>query len=284
MDNVRCVIHLSMNNIRRWTANPRICVIMILGAMWIQFLVGPLLMFSQSVNVKITPWAFPFTQTYWYPTMIIMLGVVLLFCDAPFMNNSTPYECIRGGKKRWVSGQLTYVMIASLIYVLFLVLVSILCLLPNIDFSGEWGKVYNTLAQTNAGPEYGVFIPISYNIILSYTPLEAMLLTSLMLFLETVFVGLVMFALNLVTKRIGGIFAGLLLAFMPAFASVVGTMQFYYFAPTAWANLSMMDTNVQTMYPSLAYAVCFLLISITFLVMFICKIYKRREIEVLMPV
>ncbi|MGE5494652.1 MAG: hypothetical protein ACM3S4_05065 [Burkholderiales bacterium] len=283
MDSVKSIMHLCMNNIRRWAANPRFYVIAVLGAIWIQYLVGPILTFSQAVNVKVTPWAFPFTLVNWYPAMVIMLGVVLLFCDAPFMNNSTPYECIRSGKKHWVVGQLLYVVAASIIFVLFLVLVSIICLVPNIDFSNEWGKVYNTLAQTSAGIEY-VQIPISYSIILNYTPLNALLISSLILFLETLFVGLVMFTLNMITNRIGGVFAGLLLAFMPAFANVVVIPEFYYFAPTAWANLDMIDVTGRSLYPSIAYALCFLLISIVLLTVTILRIYKKREIEVLMPV
>lgn len=283
MDSIKRIMHLCMNNIRRWAANPRCYVIAVLGAVWIHYLVSPILTFSQAVDVKVTPWAFPFTLIDWYPPMVIMLGVVLLFCDAPFMNNSTPYECIRSGKKYWVLGQLLYVVTASLIFVLLLVLVSILCLAPNIDFSSGWGKIYNTLAQTNAGIGQ-VFIPISYRIILSYSPLDATLLTALILFLETIFVGLVMFALNMITKRIGGVFAGMLLAFLPAFASVVGIPQFYYFAPTAWANLDMLDITGRSMFPSLSYALCFLIISIGILIVLILKIYKKREIEVLMPV
>ncbi len=276
--------HLCMNNIRRWGANPRFLIIAVLGSLWIHFLVSPLLHFSQLVDVRITPWVFPFVLINWYPSMVILLGVVLLFCDAPFMNNSTPYECVRSGRRLWILGQIMYVVLASLIYVLFLVLVSILCLLPNLEISDQWGKVINTLAQTSAGNQYSQ-IPISYRLMLSYSPIEAMLISSLILFLETTLIGVVMLAINTVTNRIGGVLAGLVLGFMPAFVgSILVEPKFFYFVPTAWSNIDMLDVTGKSMYPSLPYVLCVLIGLIILLIGIILKMNKTREIEVLMPV
>jgi hypothetical protein len=283
MGSAKQIAHLCINSLRRWGFSPRHYVIAGLVVLWIHALVSPVLRFSQMVDVKVTPWVFPFTLGKWNYVMLTMLGVVLLFCDAPFINSSTPYECVRAGKKRWVVAQLCYVGVASLIFVLFLMLISILCLLPHIDFANEWGRVLNTLAQTSAGVEYGG-MPITYGVMFRYSPLGALGLAALTLYLQTVFVGLVMFALNMVAKRGAGVVAGLLLAFIPAVAQIVYVPRVYYFVPTAWANLTVLDMTGTSARPSLAYALGMLVGLIVVLTTVVLLVHKKKEIEVLMPV
>jgi hypothetical protein len=283
MGSVRKTIHMTVNGMRRWGTSPRHYVIAVLAALWVHHMVSPLLAFSRMVDVKITPWAFPFFAGSWNSALVILLGVVLLFCDAPFAHEGTPYECVRAGRRSWVCAQILYVLMASAAYVLLLVGVSVLCLVPNMDWANEWGRVYNTLAQTNAGWEYSA-VAMSYKIILSYSPWAALLWTMLLLYLETVFVGLVMFAVNVVGKRVGSVVAGMVLAFLPAFASVVVVPWFYYLAPTAWANLDLLGTSSMSMYPSLRYALVALSAAIVGLVIVIVGLYRKREIVVLLPV
>jgi hypothetical protein len=283
MASLKQIIHLCMNSMRRWAVSPRHYVLAVLAALWIRELVGPVLRFSQAVDVRVTPWVFPFTEGFWYFPVVTMLLVVLLFCDAPFINPSTPYESIRSGRMRWILAQLAYVWVASLMFVLFWVLVSVVCLLPHIDFSNEWGRVFNTLAQTNAGSGDGI-IPISYAVIFRYSPLAAMGLAALLLYLQTVFVGLAMFAINLVAKRIGGVVAGFLLAFIPGVAQLVYVPTVYYFAPTAWANLNVLDMTGRSGRPSVAYALGVLVGLIALLTAVVLLVHRKKEIEVLMPV
>ena len=55
MARFRVIVNISLNNLRLWTRNKRILVIAILAFIWIHYLVKPILRFSQSVNVSITP-------------------------------------------------------------------------------------------------------------------------------------------------------------------------------------------------------------------------------------
>jgi hypothetical protein len=283
MGSAKQIAHLCLNSLRRWGISPRHYIIAALGVMWIHALVSPVLRFSQTVDVRVTPWVFPFTLGKWNYVVLAMLMVVLLFCDAPFINDSTPYECIRAGRRRWVAAQLAYVGVASLLFVLFLVLVSTACLLPHIDFANEWGRVLGTLAQTSAGTEYGG-MPISYALMTKYSPAAAMGLAALTLYLQTVLVGLFMFVLNTVAKRGLGAVAGLFLAFMPAVAQVVYVPRVYYFAPTAWANLTVLDMSGTSARPSLAFALGTLAGLIAVLTAVALLVHRKKEIEVLMPV
>jgi hypothetical protein len=106
---------------------------------------------------------------------------------------------------------------------------------------------------------------------------------ALALYLQAVFVGVAMFVLNLIAKRGVGVVAGLLLAFLPAVAQVVYVPRVYYFTPTAWANLTVLDLSGTSARPSLAFALSTLTGLIAVLGAVAMLLYKKREIEVLMP-
>lgn len=149
-------------NLRKWPSNPRIYV---LGLLLIGFLfewVRPIADFSSAVHVSVTPWVFPYLSLSQKVLLLIMLGIVLLFCDAPFIDAHQPYVIIRSGKRDWLLGQILYIMVASALYFLFIALISTLLMLPNLTFSSEWGKIFGTLALTDAGSQFKINLPISY--------------------------------------------------------------------------------------------------------------------------
>jgi len=280
VNNIRTILILCGLNIKRWASNPRYYVLLLLIGMLVHYVSLPILRFSIMVGVPVTPWIFPFISTAPYINGMLILGMVLLFCDAPFMNDSTPYECIRSGRKKWLYGQYIYILTASFLFTFAIMGCSILCLLPNISFEPGWGRVFSTLAQTNAGAQYSL-IPISYGIQQTYSPLHAMLLSVCVFWLVTVFMGMLIFALNLVTQRIGGTIVGFVFAFFPYFAYEVGGGWIFYLVPTTWINIQMLDASGNSRYPSVIYAIVFLVAAIFLLMCIASEIMKKQEVEVL---
>lgn len=280
MSNIKTVLNLCSMNIKRWATNPRYYVLLLLIGMLMHYVSSPILKFSIMVGVPVTPWIFPFISTDHYINGMLILGMVLLFCDAPFMNDSTPYECIRSGRKKWLYGQYTYILTASLLFTLTIMACSIICLLPNICFELGWGRVFRTLAQTNAGAQYSL-VPISYGIQQTYSPLQAMFLSGTLFWLATIFIGMLIFTLNLVTQRIGGTIMGFVLAFCPFFAYEVGGGWIFYLIPTAWINIQMLDISGNSRYPSVTYAIIFLVAVIFLFMVIVSRIMKKQEVEVL---
>ena len=284
MDNIRVILHLSMNNMRRWVSNPRYYVIAVLGSLWMHYIVGSLSSFTNTVSVDATPWIFPFLLVDKYTPMLIMLGAVFLFADAPFMNQSTPYESIRSGKRTWVKAQVLYVIVTAFIWIFLLFLISILCLFPNLKFAWDWGKVYNTLAQTNAGAQHSVLFPVSYSIIQAYTPVNAVLYSFLLIFLEVAFIGMLIFTVSILASRVIAMFSGFILAFMPSALAISGMPNYYYFTPTAWSSLNMFVPNNKYDYPSLSFCIFFLLVAIVILSAIAILFAPSRETKVMLPV
>ena len=284
MVSYRTISQLNKNNYRRWLSNPRYYVIFSLIGVWIHFLVTPVVSFSQEVGVRVTPWIFPFLQSRWYPGMVIALGVVLLYCDAPFMNSCTPYEYIRSGRNKWVLGQLTYVVSSSIVYGMSLFFISLICLLPQIELSLEWGKVLNTLAQTSAATDRHFPIDISYEIIQIFSPMQATLLSLFLTIMTSLFMGLIMFLFNLLFNRFGGVLAGFLLAFGPAFVGAIQLPFLYYCIPTTWLSLVNLDLRGKSGFPSLEYVVIYYTLMVLLLSTVIFHVLKKREIKILLPV
>ena len=210
----------------------------------------------------------------------MLLLSVLLFCDAPFMSNRTPYECVRSGRQLWIKGQIIYIFAATTLFVMFMIITSIACLSPNIVFLNDWGKVLNTLAQTDIGMHFNI-MPVSYFMMINYTPAEAMFLSSIMLVLIINMIGLIMLVLNMTISRVVGIFVALFLAFLPAFANVSDSPKLYYVIPTTWANITMFDIKGTSLYPSLLYAVISILVINLALCFTAVHLIKNRHVEII---
>ena len=82
--------------------------------------------------------------------LFIILGALLLFCDAPFLNQNSSWQILRAGRKNWFWGNMAYIWLLSLVYAAILSLLPVLLMIPHLEWTAEWGKVLGTLAQTNA--------------------------------------------------------------------------------------------------------------------------------------
>lgn len=284
MAKIGMILRLAGLNYRRWITNPRYYIIGILCIIWVHFVVGSLSTLTSAFSVQATPWVFPFVFMHRYTPMLIMLGACFLFADAPYMHTGTPYEVIRAGKRTWVRAQIFYTLFTAFLLVAFLFVISVLCILPNLQFSGEWGKVYSTLAQTNAAEEYGVNLRVSYDVLLAYSPIQATLITFFVVGLEIAFLGMLIFTISLAASRTIAMFSGLLFSLLPYVLVAAGTPVMYFFVPTAWSDLSLFVPSNTFGYPSLVYVIIFLILSIVILAVISYKIAPTKETKVLLPV
>lgn len=283
MDNIRTVFSIALHNLRRWAINPRIYLIFIMLILYLYSKVNPINAFCMNAGYRITPYVFSFIMSDRYSVLLIMLGIVLLFCDAPFIEIDQPYIILRSGKKHWLFGQIVYIAIASILYFLMIILVTILILLPNLELNMEWGKVIGTFAQTNVASQYNITIPFEFSIYNAYTPLAAVSFTILNCWLVSVFLGTCMFALNLNISRSAGAIVAALLVLWQMVVTKTWT-GFTKFSPVTWVSLSKIDTNGNTLYPTLEYIYIVILIMIVILFAISVFSMKKRDIDVLKSV
>src|SRR5699024_1005021 len=90
------------------------------------------------------PWVFPFLLAEPYSRLMVMLGLILLLCDAPFIESDHPALLLRSGRRTWTAGQVLYIAGTSAVYFAVVYLLTVLVLLPHVGFEPGWGKVIHT--------------------------------------------------------------------------------------------------------------------------------------------
>lgn len=279
MGSIRIAFAVCRQDFRRWASNPRIYVIAILLALFINSLTRPIANLCYSVKIAISPWVFPFITGDFNILPILMFGVVLLFCDAPFLDNSQPYIIARCGKKAWLAGQFLYIFFATVVYFLYVILLTIVNLLPVMRWQTGWGKIISTLCMTDAGRQFQT-MTFRQEIFQYYTPLQAMGLSFLMAVLVGTFLGLLIFTINLKLSRI----IGAIIASAPALlVDTIFFNEFYfiYYSPVAWASLAKLDPTGTQLLPTVGYAVFWLMVLILVLCVVSFIFMRKKEIEVL---
>lgn len=270
-----------VGNFQKWTRNPRIFIIFFLCYCHVFDVISPFNKAAEILGTSNTPWFFPFFSSNAFSGMYVLLGFVLLFCDAPFTDKHQPYIIIRVGKLKWMLGQFFYIIIASFLFLLSLQSFIILALLPTISFTTEWGSLLYTISQTSVEG----FIPIigvAFSVIDTYSAIEATLLSFFIVWLEGIFIGSLLFFLNIQFKRIVGTGVGCFYAF--SFFMIKMLVQknpmLWKIVPCVWMDIVALAGRETGKHPGAVSAIIGLLLMITFLVIGLAWKIKTESIEV----
>lgn len=270
-----CSYHL-----RRWPSQPRVLILLLLIPGYLSMLERPVAQFCGHVGVSVSPWIFPFLTNDWYTLMLLMFGVILLFCDAPFIDDSQPYLLLRAGRAQWAAGQMLYILVGTSLYFGYVLLVSLMLLMPHVAFQSDWGKVLYTLSDTDACRQFQIPLLFSPDIIADYTPITALLISFFTALLAGLFLALVMMAMNLYTRRAFGITAAMLLTLMQAFAANVNLPFLYYLSPVSWAGLDSFRGDPESLQPTLTFCISTFLALLSLLGFLSLRAAERKDIEI----
>lgn len=256
-------------------------VVLILITGYLSMTVAPVRAFCNETGYNANPLIMPFLLTRDYSVLIFFLGLVLLFCDAPFIESEQPYIIMRTGRKIWVLGQFIYIILTSALYFAGIIVLTALLLLPNIYLGANWGKVINTFAAE--GGRQGMAIAFDKTILVNFTPITATLWCLLLSWLVGVFTGMLMFVVNLRVNRFAGSIIGAAIGILPTFVRQ-GNWFFHYFSPASWVSMSVVDFKGITSFPSLTYVLTVLFIMIFALAVCSVILIKRKDMDVLKAV
>lgn len=237
-------------------------------------------LFSQSVHINATPFAFVFLVNNYQIQFAIAACAVILFCNAPFEDESYQYMISRAGKLSWGLGQVLYIVKMSAVYAGSLFAATILPFLGHMSWSNEWGKIWGTLAKTRAGAEFGVKISVSPNIIRDYVPVNALIISFLLEFACILFIGLTIYFGNKITGKSVGTILGAFIAVLDVCVSNDWMDWAYGFSPVSLAQLELFYGYTSKWGINLAYAGRFFLITIFSLgVLCVVSNYKEKVIN-----
>lgn len=258
------IIQCCLHNFRKWASSPKVYVTYIFLAFFLYEKMIVMRELCMDTGVSVTPWLLPFlfSDGNDFISLMIWLTVSFFMSNAPFEDDQKTFLVSRTGKRNWCLGQLCYILLSSFVLVLSTWLIMLIYVFPHISLELSWGKVLNTLAQTDLSDQYYT-LSIKYSILLDNEPLSAFLWVFLLFWMICVFMGILSFCLNLWIYKYAGITVCGVLSFAPFFLnSLVAWTQrtFFYLVPTTWANIGYMDTFTLGQYPSRVLAFVMLLV------------------------
>ena len=286
MNDLRQIFYCASINFRKWFTKPKYFIIAILALLVnIDCFAGYTFYCVKSGSVM-APWILSMLTTGNISTLAFSFLAILLFCDAPFLDADTAFVLIRTGKRNWVLGQLLYIFITSLIFVLFYYLTALLVVSPVLGYASDWGAVIR-LAGTNLSMIIQYDLPwlpragVTDWILDTFTPLRAEPLSLLLLWLSTVFAGVLVFAGNLlVAPGFGSALTGVFAVFSSFIVGggifVLGPWK-YHTAPMLWGMLAAYSDSGM---PPFSYTIPALIFAIVLLSSFSVGAFCKRDLDI----
>lgn len=238
---------IAKSNFEQWGREYRIWIIGIIETLLlIRYLMG-FTQYGIAAQKKITPFLLPVIMadapiSNGLLKIMILFGVIMLFCNAPFLHEQKSYMILRVGRNAWWKGECLYIIIASFLYVAFISVVSLLIVVPCISMDRYWGDLLGaylknpTLVFKN---NQGLVIPdvLLWNV----PPLTAMIYTFFCTWLLCTLLGNLIFVFNITTanKWMGIMIAVIVVLMDPVmYSSFWGERSWLWiFSPATWASM-----------------------------------------------
>ena len=204
MSSIQKISSVTMYNFRQWRKNPRIIVTFALAFILCFMLSDKAVKFAKEYEttmqiVEAFVWTFGDSNSI----LLASLLLLLLFADMPFLSAGTPYYLSRIDRKTWLAGQAVYIVLATLIYMLFILgSTSIVCM--GQSFVGNmWSETAAILGYSGAGK--AVALPALVKTLEMSTPYECMATIFLLMLLYALLMAFVMLMFNIRKGQLAGV-------------------------------------------------------------------------------
>ncbi len=280
LQSAKCCAKIAAQNILSWAQNYRMIMLVLLLFVNLAQYCTELNSYSEDLGAKINgfgilPMLYNVNNGF-IMRLIIQLGIVLMFSNAPFKNNDSLFCVMRTGYAKWCVGELIYIVSASFIYTVSLFLITNILCVKNISYSLKWGRTFSSMQMSDA-----FVFKSPKKILLQYKPLEALLHTMLLIFLLSVFFGLLIFLMSSLVGRSSGVIlasAFVMLGLMPGGFTQMPALA-SKLSPCSFTQLGMVDKLGISAYPSLSYAYTAFIILIVALLSANVIIYSNKKIR-----
>ncbi len=200
--------------------------------------------FALDYDLKMVPASLAFYFSDDVYCCISFLLLIFLFSDFPLKGSSQLQILQRSGMSCFAGGQMLASAFVTAAYTAEQLLFSVIACLPCIEFSG-WGKVWGTAAAgsfLNLG--YGTFSYISRDVILIYTPLQAVSASAFLFIMTGICYGILEYCLNGASKGKAGTAVLSVWSLIWIFLSTVGgdfVRRLRIFSPNVWNDIENKD-------------------------------------------
>ena len=240
--------------------------------------------FIEATNCPVSIYIYPIMLIHIKFRTIISFCCVYLFSDVPFLQYSKMYSLIRMGRLRWALAQILSICETAFLFCLYMCIVPVVLCIPNVEFTGEWGKIIHTLSLTNMSQVYAINIYVPYEVLVRLKPMEAMFLAVGLSTLLISFFGVFMFAVSLVFKRnIAIVAASVVIVWSVAVYNMypIPKKIFSNYAPVLWLDISQIGQLFYGMkrFPDLRYILLSFLLMISVSALAAMWAIRSRDLE-----
>lgn len=218
MGNLRKVFLVAAANFRKWRRNPRMVLAFCLAFILCFLLSDKVIRFAETHDTLLQV-AEPFIWTFGdaVSVLVISLLLLLIFSDMPELGPEVPLFLIRVNRKIWMLGQILYLVLATLVFMIFILLSTCVLAGSRAYTANLWSHTAAILGYSNIGGE--LYIPSFVKVMELSFPYECMLHIFGLMLGYAVLMAALMLYLNLWWENggtIGGIiFGGLGLVLNP---------------------------------------------------------------------
>ena len=232
--------------------NIKTLIIFLIMFLYIRAYEEPIMDFLKAVGIGIEPYLYPILMNDIVFPIIILLGYLILVCDAPFIGNGYLFLVARCGKKSWIIGESLFMLSYSALYTLSMYVFTIINFGTKIEFGTSWGKAILTLTRTDAAQQFGIH-DFNQTVVENYMPIEATAKTIFLCTLLLWFIGMLVFALNYLLKNQVGVLLAAMIIFGDLAIYNFFSDSLYRFSPVSLMKLSVI-TGVNQWNPTFLYA------------------------------
>ena len=229
---LRQIIAVAAYDFRQWRRNPRIVLCFCLAFILCFLLSDKAVRFSRTYG-SIMQILEPFIWTFGDANSILLssLLLILLFADMPFISAGTPFMLLRIDRKTWVLGQALYIVAATTVYLLFVLLsTSFIC--QSRSFLGnQWSETAAILGYSGAGKD--VALPALVKTLELSLPYACTAWIFALMLLYTLLLMFLMLLFNLRFGQLGGVI-GVLGFSLYGFLLNPKTIQTIFQIPDEW--------------------------------------------------
>lgn len=254
MNKVFGIVNMLRYAVRRFIHNPRVYIVVAVVYIFFLMVTDPIHKYVELTGEPVSTWLLPFILSDQTCVLIIYLLLILLFCDAPFIQQNEVYVFIRSGRKKWLLTQFLYICVMSATYVLFLNFATLSLTFMDAAYMPEWGKIFYSLANTNASEIVELPITISSSIIQAFSPRKALFTSTFFAWSVAVFLGSIMFVINLTFNRTSGTVVSALLVLTQYLTTNASGYGMTFFSPVSWVSLDLLDFSGVGRTPTPEYA------------------------------
>ena len=157
MKEIRQSFSIAGYNFCLWRGNHRILVTFLLAFILCFLLSDKAVTFAVEHNttmqlVEVFIWSFGDSGSILLASVLL----VLLFADMPFLSSGTPLYLVRTKRKTWITGQVIYILAATFVYLLFVLICTVFFSMRQSFTAKMWSPTAAILGYTNAGKRVAI--------------------------------------------------------------------------------------------------------------------------------